>query len=197
MEARAVGRYLRVTPRKARYVLDTVRGKSVKEALAVLKFVPNEAAKYIQKVIESAAANAEHNYAMDRDTLRIIRAFVDGGPSLKRIHPRAMGRAYRILKRTSHITVVVTEDDSLKQAPVKAKGRRTPGRKSTAQRAEAQTAITKEKTGKSAEEPKSEQAPGPEPVAEVTKPSEQEQTGQTSEMQLIQDESATSEQKDE
>lgn len=197
MEARAVGRYLRVTPRKARYVLDTVRGKSVKEALAILKFVPNEAARYIQKIIESAAANAEHNYAMDRDALRISRAFVDGGPSLKRIHPRAMGRAYRILKRTSHITVVVAEDDSLKQPPVKSKTRRTPGRKSTAQRAEAQTAISKERTGKSAEEPKSEQASGPEPVAEVTEPSEQEETRQVAEVQTSQDESATSEQKEE
>jgi large subunit ribosomal protein L22 len=124
MEAKAVARYIRVTPRKARFVLDTVRGKSVKEALATLKFVPNEAARYIERVIESAAANAENNFSMDRDILRIDRAFVDVGPMLKRIHPRAMGRAFRILKRTAHITVVVGEDDSLRKAPVKAKGRR-------------------------------------------------------------------------
>lgn len=124
MEAKAVARYIRVTPRKARLVLDTVRGKSVKDALAVLKFVPNEAARYIERVVESAAANAENNFSMDRDILRIDRAFVDQGPMLKRIHPRAMGRAFRILKRTAHITVVVGEDEKLRKAPVKAKGRR-------------------------------------------------------------------------
>lgn len=123
MEAKAVGRYLRVTPRKARYILDTVCGKSANEALGVLKFIPNEAAKYIRQVVESAIANAEHNYAMDRDILRITRAYVDQGPSLKRIQPRAMGRAYRILHRTSHITVVLTEDETLRKAAVKPKAR--------------------------------------------------------------------------
>lgn len=128
MEAKAVGRYLRVTPRKARLVLDTVRGKSANEALAMLKFVPNEAARYISKIIESAVANAENNYALDRDTLRISTAFADTGPTMKRIHPRAMGRAFRILKRTSHITVVVSEDESLKKAAPKPKGRRAAQR---------------------------------------------------------------------
>lgn len=127
MEAKAVGRYLRVTPRKAKFVLDTMRGKSAEEALAVLKFIPNEAARYIEKVLESAIANAEHNYAMDREILKISAIFADGGPSMKRIHPRAMGRAFRILKRTSHITVVVTEDESLRKVAVKPKGRK-PGR---------------------------------------------------------------------
>jgi large subunit ribosomal protein L22 len=135
MEAKAVGRYLRVTPRKARFVLDAVRGKSVSEALATLRFVPNEAAKYIRKIVESAAANAEHNYAMDKDALRICRAYVDPGPSLKRIHPRAMGRLFRILKRTSHITVVLTEDEKLKQIAVKAKARRPARRKKEAPQA--------------------------------------------------------------
>jgi large subunit ribosomal protein L22 len=130
MEAKAVGRYLRVTPRKARFVLDAVRGKSVGEALGILKFLPNEAAVYIRRILESAVANAEHNYAMDTDVLRLSTAFVDEGPRLKRIQPRAMGRAFRILKRTSHITLVVSEDESLKAKVVaaKPKGRRIVGR---------------------------------------------------------------------
>jgi len=168
MEAKAVGRYLRVTPRKARYVLDTVRGKSANEALAILKFVPNEAARYIRQIVESAIANAEHNYAMDREALRICRAYVDDGPSLKRIQPRAMGRAYRILKRMSHITVVLTEDETLKKAAAKPKGRRlVGGRKAAAQAApaEAKTRTTRRKA-----EPKPKTKPAPEaPAAETVK----------------------------
>lgn len=124
MEAKSIGRYLRVTPRKARYVLDTVRGKSASEALALLKFIPNEAARFIEKVLESAIANAEHNFAMDREVLKVSTAFVDQGPTMKRIQPRAMGRAFRILKRTSHITVAVSEDQSLRKVVAKPKGRR-------------------------------------------------------------------------
>jgi large subunit ribosomal protein L22 len=121
MEARAIGRYLRVTPRKARLVLDAVRGKSADEALGILKFTPNEAAKYIRRLLESAIANAENNYSMDRDTLRLVRAYADNGPMLKRIHPRAMGRAFRIMKRMSHITVIVEEDEALRAAVAKTK----------------------------------------------------------------------------
>ena len=129
MEARATGRYLRVTPRKARLVLDAVRGKSTAEALAILKFTPNEAARYIQRLLESAIANAENNYAMDRDVLRIVRAFADTGPTLKRIHPRAMGRAFRIMKRTSHITIIVDEDETLRAAAAaKARPKQKRGR---------------------------------------------------------------------
>lgn len=129
MEAKAIGRYLRVTPRKARFVLDQVRGKNADEALAILKFVPNEAARYITLVLESAVANAEHladahpELSLERQALRIERAFVDQGPTLKRIHPRAMGRAFRILKRTCHITVVVKEDEKLKAALMQPKSR--------------------------------------------------------------------------
>ena len=156
MDAKAVGRYLRVTPRKARFVLDNVRGKSVSEALAMLKFVPNEAARYITKVVESAAANAENNYSMDRDALRITGATVDQGPTMKRIHPRAMGRAYRILKRSSHITVIVTEDERLKRVAAKPKaGKRDRGRKETAAAPKAaaprKTAKTKVEKPKAAE----------------------------------------------
>ncbi|MCL6518622.1 MAG: 50S ribosomal protein L22 [Armatimonadetes bacterium] len=140
MEARAVGRYLRVTPRKARYVLDSIRGMTASEALALLKFVPNEAARYIARLIESAIANAEHNYNLDRNALRVSRAYVDQGPSLKRIRPRAMGRAYRILKRTSHITVVLEEDESLKAAASKpSKQRRSPAQRVKKQATETAT----------------------------------------------------------
>jgi large subunit ribosomal protein L22 len=130
MEAKAIGRYLRVTPRKARFVLDTVRGKGVDEAMAILKFVPNEAARFIENVLKSAVANAEHfadvnpEVSLDRSALKIERCFVDVGPTMKRIHPRAMGRAFRILKRMSHITVVVTEDEKLKAEHSKLKTRR-------------------------------------------------------------------------
>lgn len=129
MEARAIGRYLRVTPRKARLVLDAVRGKSANEALGILKFTPNEAAKYIRRLLESAIANAENNYAMDRETLRLVRAYADNGPMLKRIHPRAMGRAFRIMKRMSHITVVVAEDETLRRAVVAKPKAKRPGRR--------------------------------------------------------------------
>jgi large subunit ribosomal protein L22 len=109
MEARAIARYVRIAPRKVRRVVDLVRGKYVDEALAVLKFVPNRAAKQVGKVVASAAANAENNLGADRELLKVALAFVDQGPTMKRLQPRAMGRAYRILKRSSHITVVVSE----------------------------------------------------------------------------------------
>ncbi|MDI3298960.1 MAG: 50S ribosomal protein L22 [Bacillota bacterium] len=108
-EAQAVARYVRIAPRKARIVIDLVRGKSVQEARTLLRFVPKRASKIVEKVIRSAAANATHNYNMDEDRLYIHRAYVDGGPVMKRIHPRARGQAFPILKRTSHITVVLRE----------------------------------------------------------------------------------------
>lgn len=125
MEAKAVGRYLRVTSRKARFVLDEIRGKSATDALNMLKFIPNEAATYIRLIVKSAVANAEHNYGMDPETLIISTAFVDQGPTIKRIHPRAMGRAYRILKRTSHITIAVSEDERLKAELANARAHRS------------------------------------------------------------------------
>jgi large subunit ribosomal protein L22 len=109
METRAVAKYVRIAPRKVRRVVDLVRGQYVDEALKALQFMPNRAAKHVQKVVKSAAANAENNFAMDMDTLKITTAYVDVGPTMKRVQPRAMGRAYRILKRSSHITVVVGE----------------------------------------------------------------------------------------
>ena len=109
MEAKAVAKYIRISPRKAAQVADLVRGKSVGEAYAILKFTPKKGAAIIEQVLKSAVANAEHNYNMDVDKLYVSTIFVDQGPSLKRFKPRAMGRADGIMKRTSHITVMVSE----------------------------------------------------------------------------------------
>lgn len=112
MEARASARYVRVTPMKARRVVDLVRGMSATEAQAVLRFAPQAASVPVGKVLDSAIANAAHNYDHpDVDSLFISEAYVDEGPTLKRFRPRAQGRAYRIRKRTSHITVVVSSKE--------------------------------------------------------------------------------------
>lgn len=112
-EAKAVARFIRISPRKARQVIDLIRGKDVGEAFAILKFTPNKATEPIGKVLNSAVANAEHNYEMNRDELIVREAYVDAGPTLKRIMPRARGRADLIRKRTSHITVVVSEKEGV------------------------------------------------------------------------------------
>ena len=109
MEAKATAKYVRISPRKARIVAEIIKGKPVEDALNILKFTPKKAARIINKVLNSALANAEQNYSLDVDNLYVKQVRVDGGPSWKRIQPRAMGRAYRILKRTSHITVIVDE----------------------------------------------------------------------------------------
>lgn len=109
MESKAVAKHIRVSPRKARQVVDMIRGKSLGEALSILRFVPNKAATPVTKVVESAAANAENNFDMNRDDLYVAQIYVDEGPTMKRIRPRARGMADRIRKRTSHITVVLAE----------------------------------------------------------------------------------------
>lgn len=109
MEAKAVARYVRISPRKARLVIDLIRGKSVEEAISILRFTPRAASPIIEKVLASAVANAEHNYNMDTSRLVVKQAYVNEGPTLKRYMPRALGRASKINKRTSHITVVVSE----------------------------------------------------------------------------------------
>src|SRR6266478_6195441 len=109
MEARAMARYVRVTPRKARRVVDLIRGLPAGQAQAVLAFAPQAASDPVGKVLASAIANAEVTGRVDRETLVVSRAWVDEGPTLKRFRPRAQGRAYRINKRTSHITVIVSE----------------------------------------------------------------------------------------
>lgn len=105
--ARATAKHVRVTPMKARRVVDLVRGKRVEDALAILKFAPQSASEPVAKVVASAAANAENNLGLDPATLVISTAFVDEGATLKRFQPRAQGRAFRIRKRTSHITIEV------------------------------------------------------------------------------------------
>jgi large subunit ribosomal protein L22 len=114
--AMAKARYVRISPMKARRVVDLIRGLPATEALNVLKFAPQAASEQVYKVVASAMANAEHNqHLRDRDRLVVAQAYVDEGPTMKRFRPRAQGRAYRIRKRTSHITVVVESRESQKE----------------------------------------------------------------------------------
>ena len=110
MEVKAVARFVRMSPRKVRRVVDVIRGKGGPEALITLKFMPQAAAQVVGKLLKSALANAEHNHDLKADDLKVVRAFVDGGPTLKRIQPHAQGRAFPIKKRSSHITIVVGEE---------------------------------------------------------------------------------------
>jgi len=110
MEAKAKARYVRVTPRKARRVVDLIRGMPAEQAKAVLSFAPQSASDPVGKVLASAIANAEHTGRTTAASLVVSRAWVDEGPTLRRFRPRAQGRGYRINKRTSHITVVVSDD---------------------------------------------------------------------------------------
>ena len=113
--AMAKARYVRVSPMKARRVVDMIRGLPATEALTVLKFAPQAASEQVYKVLASAIANAENNERLDPDSLLVAEAYVDEGPTMKRFRPRAQGRAYRIRKRTSHITVVVESRESQKE----------------------------------------------------------------------------------
>jgi large subunit ribosomal protein L22 len=111
MRTVATARFVRVSARKARLVLDQIRGRSVSEALATLQYTPRAAARLVEKVLRSAVANAEHNHQVrDLDALRVHHAIADGGPSLKRVQPRAMGRAFFIKHRTSHLSVGVSDE---------------------------------------------------------------------------------------
>ncbi len=112
MEAKSISRYLRVSPFKARQVADMVRGKDANEAVALLRYTNKKSAPLISKVVKSAIANAEHNYDMDVDELFVAEIFVDEGPVLKRMRPRAYGRADVRRHRTSHITVVLKEREA-------------------------------------------------------------------------------------
>src|SRR5690242_17557850 len=120
--------YVRITPMKARRVIELIRDMPAQEALQVLKFAPQAASEPVAKVLASAIANAENNFSLDPESLIISRAFVDEGPTLKRFRPRAQGRAYRIRKRTSHITIEVESIES--------KGRAQIGRASCRERVE-------------------------------------------------------------
>ncbi|MGX7108768.1 50S ribosomal protein L22 [Facklamia miroungae] len=109
--AKAMAKTVRIAPRKARLVMDLIRGKQVGEAMAILKFTPKAGSPIIEKVLKSAIANAEHNYDLDLETLYVSEAYVNEGPTMKRFRPRAKGSASPILKRTSHITIVVSEKE--------------------------------------------------------------------------------------
>ena len=109
MEAKATVRYIRISPRKVSIVCDQIRGKSVKDAEAILALIPKAASDPLAKLVHSAAANAENNHGMDPEKLYVAETYATPGPIIKRIMPRAKGRAYRINKRTSHVTVVVKE----------------------------------------------------------------------------------------
>jgi large subunit ribosomal protein L22 len=109
VESKAVAKFVRITPRKVRVVLDLIRGKNVAEAFAILKFTPKAGAVVVEKVLRSAVANAENNKGMNRANLYVAECTASNGPIMKRIQPRAQGRAYRINKRMSHLTVILDE----------------------------------------------------------------------------------------
>lgn len=109
MEARAELKYARLSARKAKIVLDTIKGKSAQEAVAILRYTNKAASPIVSKILKSAMANATHNHGMNESKLYVAEAYAGQGPSMKRVMPRAQGRAYRIKKRTSHITVVLKE----------------------------------------------------------------------------------------
>jgi large subunit ribosomal protein L22 len=155
----AEARYVRVTPMKARRVVDLIRGLPANEALTVLQFAPQSASEPVYKVLASAVANAENNERLDPDTLRVAAAFVDEGPTMKRFRPRAQGRAYRIRKRTSHITVVL---ESVAARP-------KPAKKAAKKAAPAKSAPKAEKSAPKAEKsaPKAEKSA---PKAEKSAP---------------------------
>ena len=111
MESRAYLKYARISPRKVQIVLDLIRGKDAGTAMAILKNTPKSASEYLIKLLKSAVANAEHNFNMDVTKLYVAEIYATQGPTLKRIMPRAQGRAFRIRKRTSHITVVLKEKE--------------------------------------------------------------------------------------
>lgn len=111
MEAKAIARYIRISPLKVGFICNEIRGKQIDDALAILKFTPKKGAKVLEKVLNSAVANAENNFNMDRDRLYVSEAFANDGPHMKRWRPKARGMAYPILKRSSHIGVSVKERD--------------------------------------------------------------------------------------
>jgi ribosomal protein L22 len=161
---RAHAKYVRTSARKARLVGVHIRGKSVPEARAVLAFTPRAAARDWSKVLESAIANAEHNHELIGDELKVLEAYADEGPTLKRFRPRAMGRATRIRKRTSHLTVCLTPVETLatpkpkRAAKEDAAEKKTPATKKPAAKPEADTKPETEAKPKAAK-PKAEAKP--------------------------------------
>lgn len=170
MEARAQARYVRVTPQKARRVVDLIRGIPAAQAQSVLRFAPQAVSEPIGKVLDSAIANATNNFNLNPDGLIVSAAFVDEGPTMKRIRPRAQGRAYRVRKRTSHITVIVATPDELTVKPTVKKKAATPtatdeassavpAKKAPAKKAAAATAAKKAPAKKAAAATAAKKAP--------------------------------------
>ena len=137
--ARAVARHVRISPNKARRVINLVRGLPAKEALTVLQFAPQAASEQVYKVLASAIANAENNERLDPDALLVSEAFVDEGPTLKRFRPRAQGRSYRIRKRTCHITIAVEAVQVARPAKKAAAAKKATPAKQAAPAAEPET----------------------------------------------------------
>jgi large subunit ribosomal protein L22 len=161
----ARARFVRVSARKARLVLDQIRGKAVAEALATLEYTPRAAARLVEKVLRSAVANAEHNHQVrNLDDLRVVQAYADGGPVLKRVQPRAMGRAFSIKHRTSHLTIGVSDETNtamVAPAPPAARPsasppaeRPAPARRTTARRASARSGDKPSRRGRKPKEKK-------------------------------------------
>ncbi|MFL6086147.1 MAG: 50S ribosomal protein L22 [Mycobacterium sp.] len=169
----AKARFVRVSPTKARRVIDLVRGKSVSDALDILRWAPQAASEPVAKVIASAAANAQNNEGLDPATLVVATVYADEGPTAKRIRPRAQGRAFRIRKRTSHITVVVesrpSREDRVGQSAGTSRARRAQGSKAAAAK--------KAPASKAAVEAPAKKAPVKKAAAKKTEASEEAKEG--------------------
>lgn len=165
----AVARFVRVSPTKSRRVIDLVRGKSVAEALDILRWAPQAASEPVAKVIASAAANAQNNDGLDPATLVVATIYADGGPTAKRIRPRAQGRAFRIRRRTSHITVVVESRPTKDQGSAKSsRARRAEGSKAAAKAPAKKAPANKAPATKAAKAPATKAAAKPEPTSETS-----------------------------
>jgi large subunit ribosomal protein L22 len=177
----AKARFVRVSPTKARRVINLVRGKSVAEALDILRWAPQAASLPVAKVIASAAANAQNNNGLDPATLVVASVFADDGPTAKRIRPRAQGRAFRIRRRTSHITVVVesrpTKDVRGSQSASAARARRAQGSKAAAGKAPAKKAPAKKAAAEKAPAKKAAADKAPAKKAPAKKASAAKSTG--------------------
>ena len=165
--ATAIARFVRVSPTKARRVIDLVRGKSVSEALDILRWAPQAASEPVAKVIASAAANAQNNDGLDPATLVVATVYADGGPTAKRIRPRAQGRAFRIRRRTSHITVIVESRPAKDQRSAKStRARRAEASKAAAKAPEKKAPTQSEATKAPATKAPAEKAPAKKAVVE-------------------------------
>jgi large subunit ribosomal protein L22 len=163
MEARAQARFVRVTPMKARRVVDLIRGLPAADAQAVLRFAPQDASDPVGKVLDSAIANATNNHNLDPASLVVAEAYVDEGPTMRRFRPRAQGRAFRIRKRTSHITVILETADALE--PVKAPAKKSTSTKAAPKAAPKATdkpkAASKKPAEKTADKPEADETTAP------------------------------------